>query len=74
MEGMSVGKWLIQRATMQMVIDRLMDNDRNATWDECETVEELVEGLKQAIINTEDDEQIQDFYKKMLVELWEVIG
>jgi hypothetical protein len=56
--------------TLKQAIDRLMRNDRNATWDECETIEELREGLVCAIENCDDE--AEDFYKSIYESVWEV--
>lgn len=47
--------------TMQEAISILMRNDSNATWDECEAIEELVAGLKASLL---DDET--GFYARVL--------
>lgn len=52
--------------SLQVAIDKLMYNDKNATWDEVETKQELIEGLEEAINNNEDDEEIVFFYQEIL--------
>jgi len=56
----------ITEISFNQAIKDLMRNDHNATWDEIETVTELVSSLNQAIINNEDDYEIVDFYNVIL--------
>ena len=51
---------------LNMAIDKLMKNDRNATWDECETLEEVREGLVEAIKGYDVEEETYRFYNEIL--------
>jgi len=51
---------------LQTVINRLMANDRNASWDECETLEEVAEGLLAAMEDYDETEETYQFYKSIL--------
>ena len=50
-----------------------MQNDHNATWDECETVQELEQSLLDTIAeyNEQNDLESFDFYYKIFSELQE---
>jgi len=51
---------------LKSVINRLMANDRNASWDECETLEEVAEGLKAAMEDYDETEETYQFYASIL--------
>ena len=51
---------------LQTVINRLMANDRKASWDECETLEEVAEGLRNAMEDYDETEETYQFYAGML--------
>ena len=51
---------------LQTVINRLMANDPNASWDECETLEEVAEGLRNAMEDYDETEETYQFYAKIL--------
>lgn len=51
---------------LQTVINRLMANDPNASWDECETLEEVAEGLLAAMEDYDETEETYQFYKSIL--------
>ena len=51
---------------LQTVINRLMANDRNASWDECETLEEVAEGLRNAMEDYDETEETYQFYASIL--------
>jgi hypothetical protein len=51
---------------LQTIINRLMANDRNASWDECETLEEVAEGLKAAMEDYDETEETYQFYALIL--------
>jgi len=43
-----------------------MANDRNASWDECETLEEVAEGLRNAMEDYDETEETYQFYAGIL--------
>ncbi len=51
---------------LQSIINRLMANDHNASWDECETLEEVAEGLKAAMEDYDETEETYQFYAGIL--------
>ena len=53
------------------IIDKLMWNDHNGTWDECKNLKELKEGLETSVENysNEKDEDEYIFYKSLLDEI-----
>lgn len=57
---------------MQSIIRRLMWNDRNATWDECTTIEELFDALYVAWSEHGERDDTSEFYARMMSELLEV--
>ena len=50
-------------------IKKLMENDKNGTWDEIEDMDELQASLEVAICNAEGDEGAYAFYYSILDEL-----
>ena len=50
-------------------IETLMKNDKNATWDEVETLTELKESLLDSISNYGEGDDEYKFYNKMLREI-----
>jgi hypothetical protein len=57
---------MAMKSKLQGIIDRLMANDRNASWDECETLEEVAEGLKAAMEDYDETEETYQFYAGIL--------
>lgn len=55
--------------SLQIAIDCLMTNDHNATWDECESIEELKEGLSEALTGYEPEEETYQFYKTIMEQI-----
>ena len=51
---------------LQTVINRLMANDPNASWDECETLEEVAEALRNAMEDYDETEETYQFYAGIL--------
>ena len=51
---------------LKSVINRLMANDHNASWDECETLEEVAEGLRNAMEDYDETEETYQFYAGIL--------
>lgn len=49
--------------------NKLMRNDKNATWNECTTIEELKEGLLESMKGYEEEEETYIFYKCILEKL-----
>ena len=60
---------IVEDEALQNAIDLLMSNDPNGTWDECETIEELIEGLKEALKGYEKTEETFQFYQNILQNL-----
>ena len=54
---------------LKSVINRLMANDRNASWDECVTLEEVAEGLKNAMEDYDETEETYQFYAGILSQI-----
>lgn len=54
---------------LQTIINRLMWNDRNASWDECETLEEVAEGLRDAMEDYDETEETYQFYAEILSQI-----
>jgi hypothetical protein len=57
---------MAMKSKLQGIIDRLMANDRNASWDECETLEEVAEGLRNAMEDYDETEETYQFYAEIL--------
>ena len=51
---------------LKSVINRLMANDHNASWDECKTLEEVAEGLRNAMEDYDETEETYQFYAGIL--------
>jgi cell shape-determining protein MreC len=51
---------------LQSIINRLMANDRNASWDECETLDEVADGLREAMKDYDETEETYQFYAEIL--------
>lgn len=54
---------------LRTVINRLMANDHNASWDECETLAEVAEGLKAAMEDYDETEETYQFYAEILSQI-----
>ena len=54
------------KSKLQGIIDRLMANDRNASWDECVTLAEVAEGLINAMADYDETEETYQFYAEIL--------
>ena len=51
---------------LKQAITKLMQNDKNATWNECQTIEELKEGLIEAMKSYSKNEDTFKFYESIL--------
>jgi hypothetical protein len=51
---------------LKNVIAKLMNNDRNGSWDECETIEQIIEGLREALKQYQPDDDEYKFYHIIL--------
>lgn len=51
---------------LENAINKLMRNDKNATWYECETLEEVREGLIEAMKDYDVEEETYRFYVEVL--------
>ena len=54
---------------LQTIINSLMANDHNASWDECETLEEVAEGLRNAMEDYDETEETYQFYASILSQI-----
>lgn len=52
--------------TLKQAIKLLMVNDRNGSWDECETLEEVAEALTEALKDYDETEDTFRFYQDVL--------
>ena len=59
----------VVKMTLENAIALLMKNDHNATWEECKTLEELKEGLSEALKGYEETEENYVFYKSILEQI-----
>jgi hypothetical protein len=57
---------MAMKSKLQGIIDRLMANDRNASWDECETLDEVADGLREAMKDYDETEETYQFYASIL--------
>jgi hypothetical protein len=57
---------MAMKSKLQGIIDRLMANDHNATWDECETLDEVADGLREAMKDYDETEETYQFYASIL--------
>jgi hypothetical protein len=55
----------LKKMPLQEAIDKLMSNDKNGTWYECETVEQLQESLMESW-KTAEDKEAREFYSAIL--------
>lgn len=57
------------KITIERAIKKLMNNDKNTTWDECRNTEELKEGLTEALKGYDETEETYQFYNGILKNL-----
>lgn len=55
--------------TLKNAIKRLMSNDRDGSWDEIDTIEELKESLECSIDEHKNEPEVAEFYANILKEL-----
>lgn len=51
---------------LKKIIDKLMQNDQNATWYECQNIDELKDCIAEAMKGYEKNEDTYKFYESVL--------
>ena len=64
---------IVEDEALQNAIELLMDNDKNGTWDEIETIEELIEAITETLKDYETSEETYQFYQTILSDLNELL-